>query len=247
MKTLLLLLALVPALAQGAPTFYGPGNTGDGFNDLSGAGHNPTLFGTVLQPDTPTPPEGDQWFANPAGTDQNYLVMPNAVWNGANGMTEFYYLETGDPVGTFDNIVMIITNGTTWFNGSSNTYLWHFLPGQLGIGFKHNGTFHTFVNILLKPGKNLLREEHDAAAGTQDLYLNGALVWHTTDYVSYNATIVWMMGGVFGLNSDFHGKIDAVQFGSSHADAYLGPPLPTPTPTPFPFGKFRFDCKRDFK
>ncbi len=67
--------------------------------DSSGNGNDLTLTGTVPNPASPTPPEGDKWLLyEPVGATANYLNMPTNAIDLNKGKMTFLFSVNDNPI-----------------------------------------------------------------------------------------------------------------------------------------------------
>ncbi len=79
--------------------------------DSSGNGNDLTLTGTVPNPASPTPPEGDRWLLyEPVGAMTNYLVMPSAAFDFNKGKMTFSFSVNDVPAQT-NNVLFALKSG----------------------------------------------------------------------------------------------------------------------------------------
>ncbi len=225
MKKKILLLALSLA----SPAFstirgYYPGNSGDGFNPTLGDCGDPlNVNGTVAQPASPAPPEGDQWLAHPNSGSGNSFSIPNSfspcnnMVQSDNGSFVFYYRQSAAPVS--DQVIFRLSGGPAGFE------LLHTAASTIDVINPTTddvlGSFPISDNV-----DYYIEQRWSSASNYYRVFINYFPVTNIA-WPSHSSTFAgaWMQG-------DSTGYMDALMVSDDPTEVYPGPIAPTPTITP---------------
>ncbi len=242
MKKLILSLAALVMMASGlhaagANTFYGTGNTGQLFTDQC-CGHDAAAVGTVLQPSSPTPAEGDQWFAyaDAIGTGcGNYVSMSAlALPDGSEGSIYFWMQLTDTSIINSD---ALIYTGSTVAGTGGHYFIVRFGSGNFVVQESGGGFSQVSASGFGDLDKHLIRIRWGSFGC--EVYKDAALVGSdgtaAATLVLTQAYLLDSPGFGFGTCAEAV-LIDAIQLSTNPDATYLGPGVPTATPTWTPTG-----------
>jgi hypothetical protein len=249
MRTVLeLLLALMvagqawAAYPAGIKAYYRGNSDGQVKNAIDG-GPDMTVTGTVPNPSTPTPYEGDRWLAYGTGgfdNISNYMQHPLA---NALGITESEgcWVATINP-GNDTAGQMVNLSSAPFFS----MYLSAGRVAALDYTAKEGGLYNMVSTVAMNANaNNTLRLEWDAD-GIR-IYVNGSLGASTTRHAyiiqtGNGADGRWGNVGCCGYRI-FTGYIDAIMWSSSAKESYppstSGGRTPAPSKTPYPMCRRR--------
>ena len=240
MRKVLMALGLVLGLASASHATvrgYWPGNLGSQAVDFSGMGNNLIVTGTVPNPGTPQPPNGNGWLFQGPLSAVNSMSVPLVAFQSGNtsALSIYFWLSSTatalDPVWSFSSSV-------------SNTYMSIDVSstGKLVVFYTNeNGAATTATSATVNDGTNhLIWLRVGTVVGLQ-IYVDGNLSTYDSNPPQFGvpATVVMGQDLFNGIYADNKLLVDAFQLGDSYTDAYLGPqtaqtPTNTPTVTPTP-------------
>ena len=198
------------------------GNTAPGqLIDSSPAGNNLTLFGTVPNSLSPTPPEGDGWLAyKPLDIGSNFLKAPSSVYNNAQGMVGLFLTKEID---TVINTMIVDIRNTSTNNGIG---IFVGFPGQMltVVGFTGGfGDYALFAPIVNSMTPLKVRLEW-RPAGVK-LFLNDIMFGSSAIAPSAVGADVHIAGDPITTSSSYEiGGIDFVQFSNDPDEEFPAVP-----------------------
>lgn len=243
MKILKLIAAMMLFASTANATIQGlyRGDTSPGqLVDSSGFGRTLTQNGTVPNPGSPTPPQGDKWLGGPFGV-ANYYSIPTAAFNQPQGVIAFWIYNFSTPFFADPPALMFSIQATVPTFG--NKALVDFMLDPNGSHFAciwHDGVGHTplFWNYtFLQNTYYYIRFEWDASG--ERIYVNGSLVGSDATPIG---AITSMLRIDVGNTTSFLGCNSPMQYNYGYMDAFMisddpneiDPNAPTPTPSVTP-------------
>jgi len=234
--SILLALLLAPLMAQASVRGYWPGNSGDNqVTDHSAFGNSLTKVGTLPNPSSPTPPEGNLWLFQGSTSLGQVLTAPTGAYNnGVTGqMTIYFYFQT---TSTAASAIMSVDSA----GGSDHIGFATTAGGKLALSYTNaSGNHTTSTAVTINDGTSHLVRFTSNSISSLNMYVDGTLQCTDASPAVFGNYFQIILGRetLAGTYTTSNTYVDAVQIGDRSNDAFLGPtaadtPTFTPTTTP---------------